>query len=170
MKTWRIDSPAQTIALASSGGIPEVIHWGPRLPDGEDLAQLALSSVQDLTGGMIDALPALSLTPEPGRAFQGQPGLMLSEADGTPLLPAFTFARDRDLNGALYLISESEGLTLTHSLTPHPTGVITLQTVLDATRPIRLHWLAAPVLPAPQSGGMIDVHGKWTREIGRAHV
>ncbi|MEI2685192.1 MAG: alpha-galactosidase [Cypionkella sp.] len=165
MKTWRIDSPAQTIALASSGGIPEVIHWGPRLPDGEDLAQLALSSVQDLTGGMIDALPALSLTPEPGRAFQGQPGLMLSEADGTPLLPAFTFARDRDLNGALYLISESEGLTLTHSLTPHPTGVITLQTVLDATRPIRLHWLAAPVLPAPQSGGMIDVHGKWTREF-----
>lgn len=87
VKTWRIDSPAQTIALASSGGIPEVIHWGPRLPDGEDLAQLALSSVQDLTGGMIDALPALSLTPEPGRAFQGQPGLMLSEADGTPLCP-----------------------------------------------------------------------------------
>ena len=96
MKTWRIDTKAQTIALASTGGIPEVIHWGPRLPDGEDLAQLALSTVQDLTGGMIDALPALSLTPEAGRAFQGQPGLLMSEADGTPLLPAFTFARDRD--------------------------------------------------------------------------
>lgn len=81
-------------------------------------------------------------------------------------MPAFTFARDRDLNGALYLISESEGLTLTHSLTPHPTGVITLQTVLRRRpRQIRLHWLAAPVLPAPQSGGMIDVHGKWTREF-----
>ncbi len=170
MKTWRIDTTAQTIALASSGGIPEVIHWGPRLPDGEDLAQLALSTVQDVTGGMIDAVPALSLTPEAGRAFQGQPGLLLSEADGTPLLPAFTFASDRHYNGALHLISQAEGLTLTHILTPRETGVITLQTVLDATRPIRLHWLAAPVLPAPQSGGMIDVHGKWTREFHLNHV
>jgi alpha-galactosidase len=64
---WRIDTPGQTIALASEGNIPDVIHWGPRLPDFEDLGQLALAARHDLTGGMLDKLPSLSLSPEPGR-------------------------------------------------------------------------------------------------------
>ena len=66
---------AQTLALAVTNALPEVIYWGARLPDGENLDAIAAAAQSDLTGGMIDALPALSLTPEAGRAFQGQPGL-----------------------------------------------------------------------------------------------
>jgi alpha-galactosidase len=167
MKTWRIDADNQTIALASEGGIPEVIFWGPRLPDDEDLAQLAAAQAMDLTGGMLDILPSLSLSPEPGRAFQGQPGHLLAEADGTPLHPAFTFDRAETAPGRLTLISTAPGLMLAHSFQAQPTGTITLQTTLQADRPIRVHWLAAPVLPAPQHGQMIDVHGKW---IGEFHL
>lgn len=164
---WRIDARGQTIALASEGGIPEVIYWGPQLPEEEDLGQLALAARHDLTGGMLDKLPALSLSPEPGRAFQGQPGHVLAEADGTPLLPAFRFDRAEAAPGRLTLISTAPGLVLTHVLTAQPTGVITLQTRLTSDRPICVHWLSAPVLPAPQSGDMIDVHGKW---IGEFHL
>ncbi|MBA3908360.1 MAG: alpha-galactosidase [Rhodobacter sp.] len=164
---WRIDTASQTIALASAGGVPAVIWWGPRLPDDEDLSQLAAAQSQDLTGGMLDALPALSLSPEPGRAFQGQPGHLLAEADGTPLSPAFTFDRAESAPGHLSLYSRADGLALAHHLTAKATGVITLKTTLAADRPIRVHWLAAPVLPAPQSGDMIDVHGKW---IGEFHL
>ncbi|NJS38681.1 MAG: alpha-galactosidase [Rhodobacteraceae bacterium] len=163
---WRIDAGGQTIALATSGGIPEVTYWGARLPDDEDLSQLAAAARNDLTGGMLDVLPSLSLSPEPGRAFQGQPGHILAEADGTPLLPTFRFDRAEG-RGVLRLISRAEGLTLTHLLTWRGTGVIGLETILDADRPIRVHWLAAPVLPAPQDGDMIDVHGKW---IGEFHL
>lgn len=164
---WRIDTRGQTIALATEGGIPEVVYWGPHLPEAEDLGQLALAARQDLTGGMLDKLPPLSLSPEPGRAFQGQPGHILSEGDGAPLLPAFRFDRAEVAPGRLALISTAPGLKMTHLLTALPTGVITLQTRLTSDRPIRVGWLAAPVLPAPQQGEMIDVHGKW---IGEFHL
>ncbi len=162
---WRIDAGGQTLALATSGGIPEVLYWGVSLPASEDLAQLANSTRQDLTGGMIDALPSLSLSPEPGRAFSGQPGHLLAEADGTPLSPAFVFHKAEAFAGQMRLHSRAGGLTLTHRITAEKTGVFTLQTTLTADRPIRVHWLAAPVLPAPQTGHMIDVAGKWTREF-----
>lgn len=164
---WRIDTQGQTIALATDGGIPEVIYWGPSLPQAEDLGQLALAAQHDLTGGMLDKLPALSLSPEPGQAFQGQPGHVLAEEDGSPLLPAFRFERADTRPDGLTLISTAAGLVLTHVLQAQPTGTITLQTRLSSDRPIRVDWLAAPVLPAPQDGDMIDVHGKW---IGEFHL
>lgn len=170
MRTWRLDAGAQTIALASWGGIPEVIHWGARLPMAEDLADLARATRLDLTGGMIDELPALSLTPEAGRAFQGQAGLVLAGGDGAALLPAFTFDHAEASANSLTLTSCADGLTLTHHLRAEATGVIVLQTVLESDTPVRLHWLAAPVLPAPQEGGLIDVSGKWTREFHLNHV
>ena len=169
MTVFRLDAgtgdQAQTIALTTSGGIPEVIWWGARLSDAEDLAALAAASRHDLTGGMLDALPSLSLCPEPGRAFQGQPGLVLAAADGTPMLPVFTFERVERDHDLLRLVSVAEGLRLTHEVRSYPTGVIGLRTLLDAKQPIRLHWLAAPVLPAPQDGDIMDLHGKWTREF-----
>jgi alpha-galactosidase len=164
---WRMDTQGQTIALATDGGIPEVIYWGPSLPEDEDLGQIALAARNDVTGGMLDRLPALSLSPEPGRAFQGQPGHLLAEADGTPLHPAFRFDRAEVAPHRLTLISKADGLVLSHNLTARPTGTITLQTRLASDRPIRVQWLAAPVLPAPQHGEMIDVHGKW---IGEFHL
>jgi alpha-galactosidase len=164
---WRIDAGGQTIALATSGGLPEVIWWGPSLPLDEDLGQLARAQTNDITGGMLDRLPALSLSPEPGRGFQGQPGHLLAEADGTPLLPAFTFDRAEESPGHLTLHSRAGGLTLSHHLTAQATGTITLRTSLSADRPIRVHWLATPALPAPQDGDMIDLHGKW---IGEFHL
>jgi alpha-galactosidase len=166
---WRLDAgtgaSAQTIALTTEGGIPEVIWWGATLPAGEDLAQLAAAARNDLTGGMLDRLPSLSLCPEQGRAFQGQPGLVLQTEDGAPLLPAFTFERAEEKPGFLRLVSVAEGLRLSHEFRVHPTGVIGLRTVLDAKQPVRVQWLAAPVLPAPQDGDIIDIHGKWTREF-----
>ncbi len=165
MSHWRIDAGGQTLALASDGGIPWVTYWGPRLPAGEDLAQLDAAARMDLTGGMLDALAPLSLCPEPARGFQGQPGLSLAEADGTPLDPLFAFDGAEETPGRLSLRSRAEGLTLTHVIAAQPTGVLTLHTTLDADRPLRLNWLAAPVLPAPQSGAIIDFAGRWTGEF-----
>lgn len=163
---WRIDAGAQTLALTSDGGVPAVIYWGARLPDGEDLAQLAASARHDLTGGMIDQLPALTLTPEAGRAFPGQPGLICAQSDGTPFHPVFTFDRAEQEASSLRLMSRAGGLTLTHRITAQPTGVFTLQSELQADRDIRVQWLAAPVLPAPQAADhMIDVAGRWVREF-----
>ena len=166
MPQWRLDTAQQTLVLATEGALPQVVYWGTPLPGSEDLAALALSQVSDLTGGMLDRLPDLSLCPLPGADWQGQPGMALAEADGRQIAPRFHFDQAEPSQNALTLHSTADGLRLSHSFRAHATGVIAMQTTLHADRPVRLHWLAAPVLPIPALGTeMIDVAGKWLGEL-----
>jgi alpha-galactosidase len=161
----RLDAGPQTLALVCGPGLPEVIYWGARLPLSEDLVALAAASRSDLTGGMLDALPALSLCPEAGRAWQGQPGLTVCEADGTPFAPRFSFDGLDQSENSLTLRSSGDGLTLTHRIEALGDSFV-LTTGLTSDRSIRVQWLAAPVLPGPQlADQIIDVSGKWTREF-----
>ena len=87
IKTWRLDDGRQTMVLASSEDrLPEVIYWGAPLPADENLMQVAAATQLDVTGGMLDRNPDLSICPEAARSFPGQPGLILSRSNtGTPL-------------------------------------------------------------------------------------
>ncbi|KQI72224.1 alpha-galactosidase [Loktanella sp. 5RATIMAR09] len=168
-RTYRIDDGRQTLVLAARNDrLPEVVYWGALLPAEENLDTLHAAHRIDVTGGMLDENPDLSICPEATRSFPGQPGLILRDSDGTPLLPKFCFERVAQ-NGALELTytDKENGLTLTVRFeSDQDTQVITCQTTLDATRPVHLHWLSAPVLPAPQqSDEMIDVSGRWCGEF-----
>ncbi|MDO8985220.1 alpha-galactosidase [Cypionkella sp.] len=166
MPQWRLDTAQQTLVMASTGAVPQVVYWGTPLPVSEDLAALALSQVSDLTGGMLDRLPDLSLCPLPGSDWQGQPGMTISEVDGRQITPRFQLERAEIAPDSLMLHSAADGLRLTHSFRAHATGVIAMTTTLHADRPVRLHWLAAPVLPIAALGTeMIDVAGKWLGEF-----
>lgn len=167
MPMWRVDAGVQSLVIVSGGGVPTVVYWGALLPDGEDLSEVAAASEADLTGGMLDANPALSLCPQSSEAFPGQPGLVMAEVDGTPLHPRFRFARADVTGKGLFLTSMAGGLKLIHAISVEgETGVIALRSTLTSDRPIRVHWLAAPVLPAPQQAGeMIDVAGRWIGEF-----
>ena len=168
-RTYRIDDGRQTLVLAARNDrLPEVVYWGACLPQDEDLDTLHAAHVIDVTGGMLDVNPDLSICPEASRSFPGQPGLIVRDTDGTPLLPKFCFESAQQ-NGTLELTyaDKANGLTLSVSFASDPdTHIITCQTTLDATRPVHLHWLAAPVLPGPQqSDEMIDVSGRWCGEF-----
>ncbi|HMO72565.1 MAG TPA: alpha-galactosidase [Paracoccaceae bacterium] len=162
---WRVDTAIQTLVVAATSGGPACIYWGPPLPLGEDLAQIAAAVRADLSGGMLDRLPDLTLCPAPGEGWQGAPGLVLAEADGTPLLPRFALAGAEQREGRLDLVSRWGGVTLTHTIAAQATGTVTMRTVLDADRPLRCAWLAAPVLPAPQEGSILTPAGRWSREM-----
>ncbi|MEM9796826.1 MAG: alpha-galactosidase [Pseudomonadota bacterium] len=173
-RTWRLDdhdgtSARQTLVLAAHGDrLPQCIYWGAPLPPGTDLATLAAAHAIDVTGGMLDENPDLSLCPEAIRTFPGQPGLILRDTDGTPLLPKFCFASQDDTDGLVLTYADAQnGLDLTFRFTTDPdTRILTAKTTLAATRPVHLHWLAAPVLPAPQQATeMIDVSGRWCGEF-----
>ena len=180
MRTWRLDdvdaagTGRQTLVLAAAGDrLPQCVYWGPPLPEDADLATLARAHAIDVTGGMLDENPDLSLCPEAARSFPGQPGLILRDGDGTPLLPRFAYlseARDDALDGTrldLAYGDAANGLTLRFGFVTDPsTRIVQARTVLEADRPVHLHWLAAPVLPAPQQAcEMIDVAGRWTGEF-----
>ncbi|SLN55106.1 Alpha-galactosidase [Pseudooctadecabacter jejudonensis] len=167
--TWRLDDGRQTMVITATGErLPQVVYWGARLPLREDLETLHNAHMIDVTGGMLDENPDLSLCPEASRTFPGQPGLIVRSQDGTPLLPKFCFdsvETGRDLQ--IRYRDEGNGLTLSFEFTTDAeTNMIVARTVLNADNPIHLHWLAAPVVPAPQaSDEMIDFTGRWCGEF-----
>jgi len=170
MQCWRLDDGRQTLVLAARRTrLPEVIYWGAPLPSSENLETLAEAHRLDVTGGMLDENPDLSICPEAVRTFPGQPGLILRSQDGTPLMPKFCYASEEasDQSLALTYADAENGLTYTARIALDPeTHVLTLTSEINAATPVHLHWLSAPVLPAPQnSAEMIDVSGRWCGEF-----
>jgi alpha-galactosidase len=165
LQTWRLDTSIQTLAFAQDEGLPRCIYWGPPLPAGEDLAALAAAGGRDLTGGMLDRLPPLSLMPHPGEAWQGAPGIVLATAEGAPMAPRFALTSWAEGAGKLTFLAETGGLTLTQVFSVQTTGVVTARSTLTSATPVRCRWLAAPVLPGPQEGAILDLAGRWSREL-----
>lgn len=170
IQCWRLDDGRQTLVLGSRRAhLAEVIYWGPRLPDDEDLETLFLTHQIDVTGGMLDENPELSLCPEATRSFPGQPGLILRAGDGTPILPKFCYADEQvgDDKLTLTYCDDAQDLSIEFAFAIDPeTHVITAQTHLNSARPVHLHWLSAPVFPgAQQSDEMIDFAGRWCGEF-----
>ena len=170
IRTWRIDAGRQTLVLAAHGQrLAGVVYWGASLPENEDLETIARAYEIDLTGGMLDANPELSLSPEAGRTFPGQPGLIVGSLDGAPILPKFTFLSNEFSGRILSLRYRDEVHGLTYSAriaADERTHMLSLDASLEAEAPVHLHWLAAPALPAPQlSDELIDFSGRWCGEF-----
>ena len=69
-QAWRLDDVRQTLVLAARRTrLPEVVYWGPPLPEDEDLGTLYWAHILDVTGGMLDENPDLSILPEAVRTF-----------------------------------------------------------------------------------------------------
>ena len=65
IQTWRIDTPTQTLVLgAEQHRLACVVYWGSPLPATEDLEMLYHAAKCDVTGGMLDQNPELSICPE----------------------------------------------------------------------------------------------------------
>ncbi len=169
-QSWRLDDARMTLVLAARRDrLPEVVYWGVPLPEHEDPATLYAAGALDVTGGMLDENPDLSICPEATRTFPGQPGLILRGQDGTPLLPKFCFDRMDIRDGGLRLHYRDAENGLTYDadfVLDDDTHVITARATLRADSPVHLHWLAAPVIPGPQlSDEMIDFSGRWCGEF-----
>ena len=169
-QAWRLDDGRQTLVLAARRTrLPEVVYWGAPLPADEDLATLAEAHIIDVTGGMLDENPDLSICPEAVRTFPGQPGLIIRDNDGTALLPKFCFDGANETEESLILHFRDADNKLSYTAdfkTDRHTHVIKTQATIEADRPVHLHWLAAPVLPAPQQADeMIDFAGRWCGEF-----
>ncbi|QUJ78201.1 alpha-galactosidase [Sulfitobacter albidus] len=170
IQTWRLDDTRQTLVLGARGGrLAEVVYWGPALPEDEDLHTLVRAGDIDVTGGMLDANPELSISPEATRTFPGQPGMVIRHENGTPLLPSFRFTQAVEARGHLvlhYADVENALRYQAHFTLDPQTHIITSHAVLEADTAMHLHWLAAPVMPGPQlSDEMIDFSGRWCGEF-----
>lgn len=170
IRTWRLDDARQSLVLgARDDALAEVIYWGSRLPDRENLETLFQAGALDVTGGMLDLNPALSICPEVSHSFPGQTGLVLYHADGQPLLTKFRFQSAEETKSSLALTynDEANGLTYRAEFSINAaTHVIEAKASVSAKTPLFVHWFAAPVFPAPQSCDEIyDFSGRWCGEF-----
>ena len=170
IQCWRLDDSRQTLVLGCTRErLAEVVYWGARLPEDEDLTTLYEAHAVDVTGGMLDTNPEISICPEATRSFPGQPGLILRNGSGAPYLPKFCLSGVEQEEGRLTLTYTDQQEVLTyaaHFAIDGETHLIEAWTELHAAQPVHLDWLAAPVFPGPQlSDEMIDVAGRWCGEF-----
>lgn len=167
LQIWHLKDARQSLVLiAINHALPQVAYWGAVLPDA-DLDAVADAQVMDVTGGMLDVNPDLSICPEAARTFPGQAGMRARGMDGKPLLPRFKFDAAEEGENALTLRYSDGGLRYTATFEINPrTHIITAQAAVSSDTPIMLDWLAAPVFPAPQlADEVIDFAGRWCGEF-----
>lgn len=173
MQCWRLDDAAQTLVLAANNKqLAEVIYWGAPLPADEDLSQLYQLQQRDVTGGMLDRNPPLSICPEAQQTFAGQTGLVCRNLGGETLDTHFTLvAVDHSpLQLNLRYHDEQHELTYTAVFILHAdTHVLQCHSEINAEHTLYIQWLAAPVFPAPQSADeFIEFSGRWCGEFQTA--
>ncbi len=167
MSVFRLDTPRQTVVLTvTDGRLPCVVYWGEALAMDDELSSIVAASRIDVTGGMLDAIPDLSIVPEASQTFAGQPGMRLRGGDGRAILPSFRFTSVDETDGLTFHYSDTAaGLRLTARFTVVG-DMITAVNELQSDAPVHLQWLAAPVFRAPQHATeMIDFAGRWIGEF-----
>lgn len=158
---WRVDTPRQTLVFVSKdGGLPEVAYWGAPLPEGEDLSALTAALLpEEVTGGMLDARPKMTVCPLPKDLFPGHLGATLASSPALRMI------------GQPGDVTVFEGGEYRYTLTAEAdqsSGVIALTARLQGDG---IRWLAAPGLPGPATGTHFRSYaGKWTGEFARQDI
>ena len=170
-RVFHLQSPAQSLVLRVRGdALAEAVHWGAPLAGSGDAEALAATRAHDLGGGTLDEVAPLSICPDPGAGFDGQPGLALTGDPGS-LAPRFRLvAAEAGPVGEFLSLRYADaalGLRYVARFAVHGL-VIVAEAQIESDRPVRCLWLAAPVLPAPDLADEIhDWHGTWIREFQR---
>ncbi|MEM7300003.1 MAG: alpha-galactosidase [Pseudomonadota bacterium] len=174
LQCWRLDSKIQTLVFASwHRQLPEIIYLGAPLSSSENLTRLAESQVRPVSRGTLDQINPLSICPEAGRGYLGEPGLVLRNATGGVVLTQFELEE---------LVEEGAHITFRAVDPAHEglaysaqfdgscaSGVVRASASIEGLSKTGLvcDWLSAPVLPLPDNTSeIIDFAGRWTREFG----
>jgi alpha-galactosidase len=174
---WRLDTPAQTLVFASwRRHLPTIVYWGAPLASVEDLTALAQSQLRPIGNAVLDIVPELSICPEEGRGFQGQPGIKAFDGESRAMLTQFRL-EDVESNADMLRFTARDadcGLTYASTFRPFPdSDVIESEAALssEGDLPVRIEWLAAPVLALPETTpSFIEYAGRWTQEFGERRV
>lgn len=169
----RLDGPATTLVIGFAQRLPAAIYWGVRLPDGIDLAALALLGARAEANASPAEEPVLALTPQVGQGSPGRPGLA-AHRDGLDWA-SWALAETVQSTASSAVITSvdtAHGMQLVHNLALH--GDVLVGTTALTNRgdaPLTIDDLVAPVLPLPASvRRIIGFEGRWAGEfMTRAH-
>ncbi len=166
---FRLDGTATTLLIAVHDGEPRIVHWGSRLPAGENADAIDGATARPLARAALDRDPGVPLFPDAGRGYAGRPALAVHRA-GRDWNTRLALASHTQAEGALTLVlaDAAGGVELTLRLALDPatdilTGAATIRntgaTTLDVVE------CASLVLPVPpRLATVIASGGRWCRE------
>ena len=175
VETWRLDTSTQTLVLASTEQrVPAVVYWGEPLHTEEKLDSLSEAVVQDITGGMLDQNPEVSINPESSRSFSGSPGARLRNSKGDSIFPRWRLVEVSAEPQKLSFVCEDQDSDLRYVAyfeASTMSGLIKARSGISSQKAIQVDWLAAPVMPVSvYSDDMIDFAGRWCGEFQTQHT
>jgi alpha-galactosidase len=164
-RLFRLDGDDSTILFRSvDGAMPALAYWGPRLGavDGGTWA------ARGVPHGMLDAGEVLSMLPEPGRGFNGHPGLAVHRG-GRDFITQFVLADVAESVSSLRFVLRDDLAKLEVALAytlDAATGVLSATTTLTncGAAGVEVQWLAALALPVPHREVMA-FDGRWGFEF-----
>ena len=175
LETWRLDTSTQTLVLASSKRrMPTIVYWGEPLPLSADLRTLFEATERDLTGGMLDQNPEISISPESSRSFGGASGLRVRRLTGERMFPRWELSSLDLSHKGLTLNCQDQDSELTYTAyfeASSTSGLIKTRCSLQSPEPILIEWLAAPVVEiSAYAEEIIDFSGRWCGEFQEQHI
>ncbi len=165
--------------IADAGGLPEVLHWGADLTDGDLRALVPLTGAPVPHNALDEPWP-LTIAPNPGDGWRGTPAYAVHRA-GSATTPRWSAQVTRTSTEAGQAPGGSATqtlttralaanadllLTITHTLDEH--GVLTVETALTNTsqddHPVDVADLRAVLPLPPRAVEVLDLGGRWVRE------
>lgn len=165
---YRLDGAHVTLVVEIIAKVPAVRYWGPRLPDGLALDELAMLAARAEANASPAVEAPIALTPQAGQGFPGRPGIAAHRAgqDWASFALLVDVAQEAD---RLTFTSrdEAHGIELVHELRLSG-DVLAATTGLTNTAavPLQVDHLAAPVIALPGFvSQLIGFEGRWSGEF-----
>jgi alpha-galactosidase len=167
----RLDGAGRTLVLdARAPRSVRLVYLGPALPSGSDLPALADACAAGPRESQPDDDQGLTLLPETGWGFAGEPAILL---DGGPTRFELTGC-EATADGIALRFTDAQaalGARLRWRFTASGLLSADAEIVNHGSEPARLHWLAALALPLPGWAAEVrQVHGRWSGEFQSART
>jgi alpha-galactosidase len=165
-----LHAAAVSVVVELGDGVPRILHWGARLPDGIDLGALAAGTSTALPQSGYDQRAELSLLPEHARGEYAHPGLLGHRAGlaWAPVFAATTVEASAPDTVRWHGADPRAGLEVTLGVELHAgSGVVTLTGSVTnvGADPYVLDRLSL-TLPLPaQATEVMTLSGRWSKEF-----
>ena len=173
---YTVHSRHSSLVLDCRGTAPAILYWGARLGEGTSPDMLALLATEQEAPACPPQQAPISLSPELGAGFQGNPGIQVHRQGLQWALSAQIESVTQDNDSDLTVVSVCEGtrIRVTHRIAlDAASDVLTASTELCNLGDSSL-WVEqcnAPSIPLPiDHNKILGFQGRWANEFQRHSV
>ena len=173
---YTVHSRHSSLVLDCRGTAPAILYWGARLREGTSPDMLALLATEQEAPACPPQQAPISLSPELGAGFQGNPGIQVHRQglQWAPSAQIESVTQDNDSDLTVVSVCEGTRIRVTHRIAlDAASDVLTASTELCNLGDSSL-WVEqcnAPSIPLPMDHNKIlGFQGRWANEFQRHSV